>query len=162
MQKFLIFHKWIFLASRLKKFLYFPKWNFLTPKFLTRLSSSKLLTFPEIEFSQFLERNFSSLKNKKEPSFSVQTRNLKNMTPREFLILQENGLSNCNIKKLLIFFQKKAILMFWETTTPKNCLYFRKRNFFIFQETSYILESNFPSSKIAKNPLLKSFLYFRK
>ena len=41
-------------------------------------------------------------------------------------------LSNSNIKKFVIFSQKKAILIFQETETPKN--------FFIFRETelSYI------------------------
>ena len=57
----------------------------------------------------------------------------------------------------------------------RNFLYFRKRSFVIFQGTgttksSYISESNFPSSKKTKkkqkktktNPLRENFLYFTK
>ena len=44
-------------------------------------------------------------------------------------------LSGSNTKKFLIFSQKKAFLIFWETETLKNSLYFRKENFLIFQET---------------------------
>ena len=57
----------------------------------------------------------------------------------------------------------------------RNFLYFRKRSFVIFQGTgttksSYISESNFPSSKKKKktktktktNPLRENFLYFTK
>ena len=47
-----------------------------------------------------------------------------------------------NIKKFLIFSEKKAFL--------------------IFQETSYISGSNFPNSKYEKKPLLKGCLYFEK
>ena len=36
-------------------------------------------------------------------------------------------ISGTNIKKFLIFSQKKAFLIFWDTETPKK--------FFIFQET---------------------------
>ena len=49
-------------------------------------------------------------------------------------------LSGSNIKKFLIFSQKKSFL--------------------IFQGTSYISGSNFPNSKSKKNALLKNFLYF--
>ena len=57
----------------------------------------------------------------------------------------------------------------------RNFLYFRKRSFVIFQGTgttksSYISESNFPSSKKKQkqtkkkktNPLRENFLYFTK
>ena len=79
-------------------------------------------------------------------------------------------LSSSNIKKFLIFSQKKAFLIFREMELPYilgnenpekipyisgngTFLYFGKRkprkNIFIFQETelSYISGSNFPSSK---------------
>ena len=46
-------------------------------------------------------------------------------------------LSSSNIKKFLMFSQKKALLIFWETETPKK--------FLIFRETEN----------------LKNFLYFR-
>ena len=73
-----------------------------------------------------------------------------------FLTFQEMKLSSSDIKKFLIFSQKKAVLIFQETETPKK--------FLIFQETelSYISGSNFSSPKSKKNPLLKSFLYFAK
>ena len=48
-----------------------------------------------------------------------------------------------NIKKFLIFSQKRAFLIFRETETPK------KRNFLIFQET-YISRSNSQGSKNKK------------
>ena len=94
-------------------------------------------------------------------------------------------LSCSNIKKLLIFSQRKAFLIFCqkkafvifqETETSKkkssyfgkrkprkNSLYFRIRNFLIFEETetrktSYI---TFLARKL-KNPLWKNFSYFGK
>ena len=69
-------------------------------------------------------------------------------------------LSGSNIKKFLIFSQKKAFLIFRKSETLQNSLYFRKRNLFIFQEASYISGTNFPSSKSKRNPL-KSFFIFR-
>ena len=73
-----------------------------------------------------------------------------------------------NMKKFLIFSQKKVFLIFRKTEAPKK--------FFIFQETelfyisangnlkkvSYVSGSNFTGSKNEKKTLLKSFLYFRK
>ena len=65
-------------------------------------------------------------------------------------------LSSSNIKKFLIFSQKKTFLIFRETETPKKSFYFRKWNFLLFQETgtpektSYIPGSNFPSFKNKK------------
>ena len=50
-------------------------------------------------------------------------------------------LSGSGIKNFLIFLQKKVIFIFWETETPKKFLVFQEK------ETSYISESNFPSSK---------------
>ena len=60
-------------------------------------------------------------------------------------------LSSSNIKKFLIFSQKKAFLIFRITETQKK--------FLMFQETelSYILGNNFLSSKNEK-----TFLYFTK
>ena len=43
------------------------------------------------------------------------------------------------IMKFLLFSQKKAFLIFRETKTPKKI--------FLFQKTSHISGSNFPSSK---------------
>ena len=50
-------------------------------------------------------------------------------------------------------------------SSGNNSLYFRKRNFLLFQEietlkTSYISGSNFPIWKNKKRLLLESFLYF--
>ena len=65
-------------------------------------------------------------------------------------------LSCSNIQIFLIFSQKKAFLIFWDTKTLKNSLYLSKRNALIFQETetlkktSYIAGNNFPSSKNEK------------
>ena len=66
-------------------------------------------------------------------------------------------LSSSNIKKFLIFSQKKAFLTFWETETPKNSLCYRKQNFLIFQETEALenfiyFRNNSPSSKNYKKP----------
>ena len=69
-----------------------------------------------------------------------------------FFIIRKMKLSSSNIKKIIIFSQKKAFLIFQETETPKK--------FFIFQEKelSYIsgnflyLGSNFPSSKKKQKP----------
>ena len=48
-------------------------------------------------------------------------------------------LSSSNIKKFLIFSQQKSFLIFQETETLKNLLYFR---------------NNFPSPKNEKNPVI--------
>ena len=98
-------------------------------------------------------------------------------------------LSNSNIKKFLIFSQKKAFLIFQETENPKKFLIFsQKKAVLIFPETetlkiflmflktelSYISgngnpkkllifqEVNFQARKNKKNLPQKSFLYFRK
>ena len=53
------------------------------------------------------------------------------MTPqRKFLIFRNMELANSNIKKLLIFSQKKAFLIFWETKTPKKILIFQETEVF--------------------------------
>ena len=43
-------------------------------------------------------------------------------------------LSGSNIKKFLMFSQKKAFSIFRQAETPKNSFDFRKWNFLIFQE----------------------------
>ena len=72
-------------------------------------------------------------------------------------------------KKFLIFFQKKAFLIYLETETPppsppkKKFLYFRKQNFLIFQETEtpkkFLIfhKVTFRARKM-KKPTLKKFL----
>ena len=71
-------------------------------------------------------------------------------------------------KKFLIFFQKKAFLIYLETEPPpppqkKKSLYFRKRNFLIFQETEtpkkFLIfhKVTFRAQKM-KKPTLKKFL----
>ena len=64
-------------------------------------------------------------------------------------------LSCSNTRKFLIFSQKKAFLIIRETKPPKNCLYLRKRNLYIFEETSYISGIIFPSSKNEKKGTVK-------
>ena len=111
-------------------------------RFLEMKTLKKLLIFPKIEL------------------FSPSSKNKKNSPRENFLYFY--------IKKILIFSQKRAFLIFQETETPKK--------FFIFQETEpfYILgngntkktchisRSNFPSSKNGKTTLLKSSLHFSK
>ena len=58
-----------------------------------------------------------------------------------FLIFQKMELSGSNIKKFLIFSQKKTFLVFRETETPKKV--------FVFQETELFY-------------ILGKLLYFRK
>ena len=57
-------------------------------------------------------------------------------TPRKCLIFQETETP----KKFLTFIKRKLFLYFGKPKTENNSLYFRKRNFLIFQETelSYI------------------------
>ena len=77
-------------------------------------------------------------------------------------------LSNSNIKKFIIFSQKKAFLIFRETKTPKQIPYISGNGAFLYfrkhkpKKSSYISGSNFLSSKDKKNPLLNNFLYFGK
>ena len=64
-------------------------------------------------------------------------------------------------RKLLIFSQKKAFPIFqtkWDKTSKKIFI-FQKRNFLMFQETSYFSGTNLPSSKNKNNSLLKKVSY---
>ena len=80
-------------------------------------------------------------------------------------------LSSSNIKKFLIFSQKKAFLIFRKQKSRKSSLYFWKRNFLIFLETEtlnflyfrkYVSELKKPKKKKKKKPLRKKFLCFEK
>ena len=51
------------------------------------------------------------------------------------------------LRNFLHFLKRKLFLYFGKRKPRKNSLHFRKRNFLIFQETSYVLGSNFPSLK---------------
>ena len=75
--------------------------------------------------------------------------------PKKILIFREMELSSYNVKKFLIFSQKKVVI-FQEMETSKK--------FFIFQETelSHISAENFQARKMKRKPLLKCFLYFGK
>ena len=76
-------------------------------------------------------------------------------------------LSGSNIKKLLIFSQKKAFLIFWEAETPKTFLIFQEteRSYVSGNENSKKLlrfqEVTFRAQKI-RNPTLKKSLIFQK
>ena len=83
-----------------------------------------------------------------EKNFIFQGMELSSSKIKKFLIFQEIARNGSNIKIFLYFFKRKLFL------------YFKKWNFSIFQETSCISGSNFPSPKSKKYPLLKSFLYF--
>ena len=109
---------------------------------------------------------------------SPSSKNKKNSSQKKFFIFWKMKLFGSNIKKFLIFSQKKDFLIFRETKTSINYLQFRKRNFFITQQTSYISRSNGPSSKNKKThsekmsyisgkwkvlaPNFKNLLYFRR
>ena len=109
---------------------------------------------------------------------SPSSKNKKNSSQKKFFIFWKMKLFGSNIKKFLIFSQKQDFLIFRETKTSINYLHFRKRNFFITQQTSYISRSNGPSSKNKKThsekmsyisgkwkvlaPNFKNLLYFRR
>ena len=65
-------------------------------------------------------------------------------------------LSNSNIKKLLTYSQKKAVLIFQETKTSKNFLIFPKK------ETFSYISGNRNAEKIIYISGNGNFLYFRK
>ena len=76
-------------------------------------------------------------------------------------------LSSSNIKKFLIFSQKKAFLIFQETETPKKFLIFsQKKAVLTFTETEtlkiFLMFQETELSYISGNGNLKNFLYFRK
>ena len=84
------------------------------------------------------------------------------MTPqRKFLIFRNMELANSNIKKFLIFSQKKAFLYFGRQKHRKKSLYFRKRKFFIFQENGNPINVTFQAPKIKKIYNLEKFLIFQ-
>ena len=79
--------------------------------------------------------------------FSPSSKNKKKSTPRKFLIPQENGLSNSNIRKLsaavnfrkrklrksfLYFLKRKLLLCFRKRKSRKNFLNFLKRNLLLY------------------------------
>ena len=82
--------------------------------------------------------------------FPAQAQKAKKNSPRKkFLIYPEIEFSRFNIKKILIFFQKKAFLIF----SQKNVfLIFLEMNLFTFNLRW----------KNKKNPHRENFLYFRK
>ena len=122
---FLFFRKWNFLALRLKNFLYFfVFWetNFLYFRKCNLLASSYLVHF-------------------------LSPSSKKKILPNIIPYISGSGSFGCNIKRFLIFSQKKAFLMFWVTKTRKNFLYFKRE---------------LSNSKNEKIPPLKCFLYFQK
>ena len=81
-----------------------------------------------------------------------------------FLIFWEMEHSSFNTKKFITFSQKKLFLYCRKRISRKKSLYFRKRNFFIFQETEThkkLSRSNFTSSKNNKKNTLKNLLIFQ-
>ena len=82
------------------------------------------------------------------PTFSAQDRKIKKDPSREKFLYP-------NMKQILTFFQKKAVLLFQETKTRKN-LYFLKRKLF-----SYFRKRK-PRKRILYNSGNGTFLYFRK
>ena len=84
-----------------------------------------------------------------------------------FFIFKKIKVSGSNIKKVVIFSQKGAFLIFKETETLKKLFAFQKC------ELSYILgngnlkkillfqEVTFQAQKMKKNPTLKKFLIFQ-
>ena len=67
-------------------------------------------------------------------------------------------LYSSNIKKFLIFSQKKAFLIFQKTEPPKKILLFWETE--ILKSVLYFRKYNFPSSKNKKRTL-KKILVFR-
>ena len=75
-------------------------------------------------------------------------------------------LSSSNIKRFLIFSQKKAALIFQETEALKKISHISGSgnflNFRIAQPFRIFQEVTFRAQKVKKKTLLKRFLYFRK
>ena len=76
-----------------------------------------------------------------------------------FLIFQEPKLSSFNIKKFIIFSETEILKKFFILQETELSYISGNRN---PKKNSDISGRNFPSSKSKKNPVLKSFLYFRK
>ena len=98
-------------------------------------------------------------------TFKPKPEKLKNPLLESYYILlyfQEMESYSSNIKKFLIFFQKKAFLIFEETETPKKFLIFW--NFVIFQETKTLKHLHFRKKlfklKKQKEHTLKKCLIF--
>ena len=85
--------------------------------------------------------------------FKPKFETIKKTTPKKILIFWEIKLFSSNIKEILIFSQRKAVLVFWETETPNKSLYSRGQSFLIFEKMGnpknyfYISGSNFPNPK---------------
>ena len=122
-------------TRRKKKSLYFRKWNFLALRLISYIFSEESFSYISRNGTLYFSRN------------PAQTRQINKNPPRE-------NFFHSNIKNFLHALKRKLSIL-PETETHKNSLYFRKRNFLIFRETSYISAtgSNFPSSKRKKNPL---------
>ena len=92
--------------------------------------------------------------------FKSKLKKMKKDTTKKILTFLEMEFSSHNIKNILIFSQKKALLKFREielfrkwnflSLRLKNFLYFQKRNF-LASYFPYISGRNSPSSKNSKN-----------
>ena len=128
-KKFLIFRKWNFLPPGLKNSLYFLKWKFLASY-----------------FSYILGENFPNSRNEK-----ISTKRSSYI----FLYFRKTTLCGFNIKKLLLFSQKKAFLIFWVTKISYISEKGNAKKLLIFQEVTFQVQE-------IKKPTLKKFLIFWK
>ena len=71
-------------------------------------------------------RNFLIFQETETLSNFPRLKNKKKSTPKKLPILQKIDLSISSVKKFLIFSQKKAVLIFQETETPKKFILFQK------------------------------------
>ena len=102
-----------------KNSLYFKQWKFLN----LRLKN----------FFFFLKRKLFLYFRKWNPAFfSSSLKNKKNPPQENFLYSGKIELSNCRIKKFLIFSRNKAFHYFDKRKPRKNFLYFLERNIFLY------------------------------
>ena len=88
----------------------------------------KFLIFQKMELSDFKIKKFLIFLEMDTCTFRPNLEKLKGVHSQEsFLYSWKMEISNSNIKKLLTFSQKKVVLIFQETQTPKKHLIFSQK-----------------------------------
>ena len=113
-----------------------------SPKNKKNPSRKKFFVFQAMEISEskikeflffFLKRKLFLYFRKWNPAFfSSRLKNKKNPPRENFLYSGKIELSNCRIKKFLIFSRNKAFHYFDKRKPRKNFLYFLERNIFLY------------------------------
>ena len=132
------------LDSRI--FLIFQERYIQNPGIFRTRTIFRILVYSKPETLIKLMNIYNGAFGRNSPLLSLNSKN-KKILPRKFLIFQERELCSSNIKKMFIFSQNKAFLIFWEMESPPKICYFLGKGSLL----------NFRKQKPSKH-----FLFFQK